>query len=60
MARTAKERTVKEATVRRNEILDVAQRLVQTRGYEQMAIQDILDQIAGSAMRSAGPDELRM
>ena len=25
-----------------------------------LAIQDILDQIAGSAMRSAGPDELRM
>jgi AcrR family transcriptional regulator len=29
--------------VRRNEILDAAQRLVFTRGYEQMSIQDILD-----------------
>jgi AcrR family transcriptional regulator len=38
-------RIVKEHTVRRNEILDVAQRLVQTRGYEQMAIQDILDEL---------------
>jgi AcrR family transcriptional regulator len=29
--------------VRRNEILDVAQRLVYTKGYEQMTIQDILE-----------------
>src|SRR5215471_7288362 len=36
-------RIVKEHTVRRNEILDVAQRLVYTKGYEQMTIQDILD-----------------
>ncbi len=42
MARTVKE---KEYAVRRNEILDVAQRLVYTRGYEQMAIQDILDEL---------------
>jgi TetR/AcrR family transcriptional repressor of nem operon len=36
-------RTAKEFTVRRNEILDVAQRLVYTKGYEQMTIQDVLD-----------------
>ena len=36
-------RIVKEHAVRRNEILDVAQRLVYTKGYEQMTIQDILD-----------------
>src|SRR5579883_1331842 len=36
-------RVVKERTERRNEILDVAQRLVTTKGYEQMTIQDILD-----------------
>jgi AcrR family transcriptional regulator len=38
-------RVVKEHIVRRNEILDAAQRLVQTRGYEQMAIQEILDEL---------------
>jgi AcrR family transcriptional regulator len=38
-------RIVKEYAVRRNEILDVAQRLVYTKGYEQMAIQDILDDL---------------
>jgi AcrR family transcriptional regulator len=36
-------RVVKEHAVRRNEILDVAQQLVTTKGYEQMTIQDILD-----------------
>ena len=36
-------RTVKAHAVRRNEILDVAQRLIYTKGYEQMTIQDILD-----------------
>src|SRR5579884_2374745 len=36
-------RVVKERTERRNEILDVAQRFVMTKGYEQMTIQDILD-----------------
>ena len=38
-------RTAKEFTVRRNEILDVAQRLVYSEGYEQMTIQDILDEL---------------
>jgi len=38
-------RIVKEHTVRRNEILDVAQRLVYIKGYEQMTIQDILDDL---------------
>ncbi|MHB0869152.1 MAG: TetR/AcrR family transcriptional regulator [Chloroflexota bacterium] len=38
-------RVVKEYAVRRNEILDVAQRLVYTKGYEQMTIQDILDSL---------------
>jgi AcrR family transcriptional regulator len=36
-------RVVKDYTVRRNEILDVAQNLMTTKGYEQMTIQDILD-----------------
>src|SRR5947199_10224002 len=38
-------RVVKEHSVRRNEILDVAQRLIYARGYEQMTIQDILDDL---------------
>jgi TetR/AcrR family transcriptional repressor of nem operon len=38
-------RIVKEYAVRRNEILDVAQRLIYTKGYEQMTIQDILDDL---------------
>ena len=38
-------RIVKEHAVRRDEILDVAQRLVSTKGYEQMAIQDILNEL---------------
>lgn len=36
-------RIIKERAVRRNEILDMTQRLVITKGYEQMTIQDILD-----------------
>ena len=40
MARIVKEQ---EHAERRNEIFDVAQKLVYTRGYEQMSIQDILD-----------------
>jgi AcrR family transcriptional regulator len=36
-------RVVKAHAVRRNEILDAARRLMRTKGYEQMAIQDILD-----------------
>jgi AcrR family transcriptional regulator len=39
MARVVKE---KEYATRKNAIIDVAQRLIQTRGYEQMSIQDIL------------------
>jgi TetR/AcrR family transcriptional repressor of nem operon len=42
MARSVNE---KEYAVKRNEILDVAQRFVYTNGYEQMAIQDILDEL---------------
>ena len=38
-------RIVKAHTVRRNEILDVAQRLIYTKGYEQMTIQDILSDL---------------
>ena len=38
-------RVVKDYAVRRNEILDVAQRLMTTRGYEQMTVQDILDEL---------------
>ena len=40
MARIVKEEAY---AARRNEILDAAQRLVYTKGYEQMTIQDILD-----------------
>jgi AcrR family transcriptional regulator len=36
-------RTIKKPAVRRNEILDAAQRLLYRKGYEQMTIQDILD-----------------
>jgi AcrR family transcriptional regulator len=35
----------KEAAVRRTEILDAAQRLIHTKGYEAMTIQDILDEL---------------
>ena len=42
MARVVKE---EEYVVKRNEILAVAQRLVYTKGYEQMTIQDILDDL---------------
>ena len=42
MARSVNE---KEHAVKRNEILDVAQRFIYTRGYEQMSIQDILDEL---------------
>lgn len=38
-------RIVKEPVVRRNEILDVTERLIATKGYEQMAIRDIMDQL---------------
>lgn len=40
MARTIKE---EEHATRRNEILDVTTRLIYTKGYEQMTIQDVLD-----------------
>ena len=42
MARIVKEEAY---AVKRNEILDVAQRLVYTKGYEQMTIQDMLDDL---------------
>jgi AcrR family transcriptional regulator len=38
-------RTVKAPAVRRSEILDAAERLIVTKGYEQMTIQDLLDQL---------------
>lgn len=38
-------REVKEHAVRRRELLDAAQRLVFTKGYEQTAIQDLLDEL---------------
>jgi AcrR family transcriptional regulator len=38
-------RIVKEYAVRRNEILDAAQRLIYSKGYEQMITQDILDEL---------------
>jgi AcrR family transcriptional regulator len=42
MARIVKE---EEYAIKRNEILDVAQQLVFTKGFEQMSIQDILDEL---------------
>jgi AcrR family transcriptional regulator len=42
MARVVKER---EREVKRKEILDAAQRLIYTKGYEQMSIQDILNEL---------------
>ncbi|MBO0792765.1 MAG: TetR/AcrR family transcriptional regulator [Ktedonobacteraceae bacterium] len=42
MARPVKEQ---EYRVKRGAILDTARRLVQTKGYEQMAIQDVLDDL---------------
>ncbi len=43
-------RTVNEAvrTVRREAFIEAAQRLMQTRGYEQMSIQDLLDELDAS------------
>src|ERR1700720_1593734 len=35
-------------TIRRDAFLDVAQRLVQTKGYEAMSIQDVLDELEAS------------
>jgi len=45
VARTVNVETHK---VRREAFLDVAQRLIQTKGYEQMSIQDVLDQLETS------------
>jgi len=42
MARTVKE---EDYAVKRKEILDAAQRLIYTKGYEQMSIQDILNEL---------------
>ena len=38
-------RTVKEASVRRNEILDAAERLFGTNGFEQTSTNDLLAEI---------------
>ena len=38
-------RTVKPPDVRRNEILDVAQRLFYTKGYRKTSVNDIIDEI---------------
>jgi AcrR family transcriptional regulator len=38
-------RIIKDYAERRQEIINVAQRLVYTKGYEQMTVQDILDEI---------------
>ena len=38
-------RIVKDSAVRRSEILEAAQRLLYAKGYEQMTIQDILDEL---------------
>ncbi len=38
-------RIIKEHAARRNEILDAASKLIYSKGYEQMTIQDILDEL---------------
>jgi AcrR family transcriptional regulator len=38
-------RIVKEPEIRRNEILDAAERLLLTKGYEQMAMRDLVDEL---------------
>ena len=38
-------RIIKENTIRRNEILDAAQRLINAKGYERMTIQDIQEEL---------------
>ncbi|HET9849307.1 MAG TPA: TetR/AcrR family transcriptional regulator [Candidatus Dormibacteraeota bacterium] len=45
MARTV---NLEMRTVRREAFLDVGQRLIQTKGYEQMSIQDVLDELETS------------
>jgi len=45
MARTV---NIEVHKVRRDAFLDVAQRLIQTKGYEQMSIQDVLDKLEAS------------
>jgi len=45
MARTV---NVEAHRVRRDALLDAAQRLIQTKGYEQMSIQDVLDEVETS------------
>jgi AcrR family transcriptional regulator len=44
-ARMARSVNEKEYALKRNQILDVTQRLIYTKGYEQMAIQDILSEL---------------
>src|SRR5512140_408512 len=34
--------------LRRDEFIDAAQRLIQSRGYEQMSVQDVLDELGAS------------
>jgi AcrR family transcriptional regulator len=45
MARTL---NIAEHAVRRDSFVDIAQRLIQTKGYEQMSIQDVLDELDAS------------
>ncbi|TMD86636.1 MAG: helix-turn-helix transcriptional regulator, partial [Chloroflexi bacterium] len=35
-------------TVRKEAFVDVAQRLMQTKGYQQMSVQDVLDELGAS------------
>ena len=43
---------LQKGTDRRGDILDVAQRLVYSKGYEQMTIQDVLDDLQNVKARS--------
>lgn len=45
MARTLNPRT---HAIRREAFLDVAERLIRTRGYDQMSVQDVLDEVGAS------------
>ena len=51
MARTV---NVAVHAVRREAFVEAAQRLMQTKGYEQMSIQDLLDELDASRGASAG------
>src|SRR4051794_34916890 len=48
MARVARTLNLAVHTVRREAFVEAAQRLIEARGYEQMSIQDVLDELRAS------------